>query len=138
MDKYFLFAVFNQSFNSIRLCLSEIFGHNFSPRPAYHHRRGIRDYENKSEEELIKIRSKPKPKISISKEIIKEIKKKIKKIINFRKSFCKIKSHRNLEVRKTEKSLIELEKSLHDYGSPKVPSVWCKIFLISCKGFLVW
>ena len=38
--------------------------------------RGIKDYENKSEEDLIKIHSEPKPKISISKNKIKEIKKK--------------------------------------------------------------
>ena len=37
LDKYCLFAVFNQSFNSIGLCLSEVFRRNLSPRPAYHH-----------------------------------------------------------------------------------------------------
>ena len=37
--------------------------------------RGIKDYKNKSEEDLIKILSEPKPKISISKKKIKEIKK---------------------------------------------------------------
>ena len=88
--------------------------------------RGIKDYENKSEEDLIKIHSEPKPKISISKNKIKEIKKKFSelrhmfsksKINKFRKSLYEIKNHRNLstpEIRETEKSLIELEKSLHD------------------------
>ena len=37
--------------------------------------RGIKNYENKSEEDAIKILSKPKSKISIPKKKIKEIKK---------------------------------------------------------------
>ena len=37
--------------------------------------RGIKDYENKSEEDLIKILSKSKPKTNIPKKKIKEIKK---------------------------------------------------------------
>ena len=37
--------------------------------------RNIRDYKNKSEEDLIQILSEPKPKISIRKMKIKEIKK---------------------------------------------------------------
>ena len=37
--------------------------------------RDIRNYENKSEDELIKILSEPKPKISISKKKLKEIKR---------------------------------------------------------------
>ena len=37
--------------------------------------RGIKDYENKSEEDLIKILSESKPKINISKKKLKEIKK---------------------------------------------------------------
>ena len=36
--------------------------------------RSIKDYKNKSEEDLIKILSEPKPKISLSKKKIKEIK----------------------------------------------------------------
>ena len=36
---------------------------------------GIKDYENKSEDDLIKILSEPKPKINISKKKIKEITK---------------------------------------------------------------
>ena len=35
--------------------------------------RGITDYENKSEDELIKIISEPRPKIFLSKKIIKKI-----------------------------------------------------------------
>ena len=37
--------------------------------------RDITNYENKSEDELIKILSEPKPKISISKKKLKEIKR---------------------------------------------------------------
>ena len=37
--------------------------------------RGIKDYENKSEEDLIKILSESKPKINIPKKKLKEIKK---------------------------------------------------------------
>ena len=35
----------------------------------------IKDYKEKSDQDLIKILSEPKPKISLSKKIIKEIKK---------------------------------------------------------------
>ena len=63
--------------------------------------RSIKDYENKSEEDLIKIRSESKPKISIPKKKIKEIKKDFSKLrhkfsksdINkFRKSLYGIKT----------------------------------------------
>ena len=86
--------------------------------------RDIKNYENKFEEDLIKILSKPKPDIGISKKKIKEIKKyfdelryrfSISEIKKFRKSFYDIKNHRNIstsEIRETEKNLIELEKSL--------------------------
>ena len=86
--------------------------------------RDIKNYENKFEEDLIKILSKPKPEIGISKKKIKEIKKdfdelryrfSISEIKKFRKSFYDIKNHRNIstsEIRETEKNLIELEKSL--------------------------
>ena len=37
--------------------------------------RNIKDYKNKSENDLIKILSEPKPKINLSKKKIKEIKK---------------------------------------------------------------
>ena len=86
--------------------------------------RKIRDYKSKSKENLIKILSEPKPKISLLKKKIKKIKtdfselrhKFSKSEINkFRKSLYDIKNHRNLsaaEIRETEKNLIELEYSL--------------------------
>ena len=89
--------------------------------------RSVKDYKNKSEEDLIKLLSKPKSKTSISKKKIKEIKNdfselrhrfSISKINNFRKSFYEIKNQINLsapEMRETEKSLIKFEKSLHDF-----------------------
>ena len=89
--------------------------------------RSVKDYKNKSEEDLIKLLSKPKPKTSISKKKIKEIKNdfselrhrfSISKINNFRKSSYEIKNQINLsapEMRETEKSLIKFEKSLHDF-----------------------
>ena len=83
--------------------------------------RGIKDYENKSEEDLIKILSESKTKITIPKKKIKEIKKYFSKhkfskseINKFSKSLYDI-NHRNLslaEVRDTEKNLVELENSL--------------------------
>ena len=84
----------------------------------------IKDYKNKSEEDLIKILSEPKSKIIIPKKKIKEIKKDFSElrhkfskseINNFRKSLYDIKKHRNLseaEIREAEKNLIELENSL--------------------------
>ena len=42
--------------------------------------RGKRDYENKSEDELIKVLSEPKPKISLSKMRIKEIRGKFNEL----------------------------------------------------------
>ena len=86
--------------------------------------RNIQGYENKSEEDLIKILSEPKPKISITKKKLKEIKKDFSKlrhkfskeeIDKFRKSFYNIKDHKNLyasEIRKAEKNLTELEESI--------------------------
>ena len=61
--------------------------------------RNIRNYENKSEENLIKILSEPKPKICITKKKLKEIKKYFselrhkfsrEEIDQFRKSFYNI------------------------------------------------
>ena len=46
----------------------------------------IRDYENKSEDHLIKILSEPKPKIGISQKKLKEIKKDFSEV---RHKFCK-------------------------------------------------
>ena len=86
--------------------------------------RNIRDCEKKSEEDLIKIFSEPKPKIRITKKKLKEIKKDLSELRNkfskeeidkFRKSFYNIKNHKNLyasEIREAEKNLIELEESL--------------------------
>ena len=86
--------------------------------------RDIKNYENKFEEDLIKILSKPKPDIGISKKKIKEIKKyfgelryrfSISEIKKFRKSFYDIKNHRNIstsEIRETEKNLIKKVLSL--------------------------
>ena len=87
-------------------------------------KRNMKDYKNKSENDLIKILSESKPKINLSKNKIKEIKKDFSKLryifskskINeFRRSFCNIKNKRNLstpEMKETEKNLLELEKSL--------------------------
>ena len=88
--------------------------------------RSVKDYKNKSEEDLIKILSEPKPKINLSKKKIKEIKKdfhKLKyrfsksKINEFRRSLYNIKIQKNLstpEIKETEKNLLELEKSLYN------------------------
>ena len=64
--------------------------------------RNIKDYENKSEKDLIKLLSKPKPKIIITKKKLEEIKKDFsklrhrfskKEIDKYRKSFYDIKNH---------------------------------------------
>ena len=79
--------------------------------------RNIKDYKNKSENDLIKILSKPKPKINLSKNKIKEIKKDFSKLryrfskseINeFRRSLYTIKSQKNLstpEIKETAKKI---------------------------------
>ena len=86
--------------------------------------RNIQGYEDKSEKDLIKILSEPKPKISITKKKLKEIEKDFsklrhkfskKEIDKFRKSFYNLKYHENLyasEIREVEKNLIKLEESL--------------------------
>ena len=85
--------------------------------------RNIKDYKNKSENDLIKILSEPKPKINLSKNKIKEIKKDFNKLrygfskskINeFRRSLYNIKNQKNLstpEIKETEKNLLESEES---------------------------
>ena len=85
-------------------------------------RRNIKDYKNKSENDLIKILSEPIPKINLSKNKIKEIKKYFKKLrygfskskINeFRRSLYNIKNQKNIstpEIKETEKNLLKLEK----------------------------
>ena len=91
--------------------------------------RNIRDYENKSEEDLIKIFSEPKPRTSVTKKKLKEIKKDFsevrqmfsrEEIDKFRKSFYNIKNHKNLytpEIREAGKNLAELEESLQPIKS---------------------
>ena len=86
--------------------------------------RGIRDYENKSEDELIKIFSEPKIEISLSKRRIKEIKEKFNesrykflksKINDIRRNIHDIKNTKSLSASKTkeiEKNLLELENNL--------------------------
>ena len=86
--------------------------------------RNIKEYKNKSEEDLIKILSEPKPKISISKKKLKEIEKDFRElrhnfskeeIDKFRKRFYNIKNHKNLyvsEIKEAEKNLVESEKSI--------------------------
>ena len=80
--------------------------------------RNIKGYENKSEEDLIKILSEPKPKINITKKKLKEIKIFFSKlrhkfpkeeIDKFRKIFYNIKNHKNLyasEIKEAEKILL--------------------------------
>ena len=91
--------------------------------------RNIRDYKNKSEEDLIKILSESKPRIRINKKKLKEIKKDFcelkhrfskEEIDKFRKSFYNIKNHKNLytsEIREAEKNLVQLGKGLQSIKS---------------------
>ena len=84
--------------------------------------RNIRDYENKSEEDLIKALSEPKPKIRINKKKLEEIRKDFnelrhkfskKEIDKYRKAFHDIKSYRYLstsEIKDAGKDLNELKK----------------------------
>ena len=83
----------------------------------------LKTIKGKSENDLIKILSEPKPKINLSKKKIKKIKKVFSelryrfsksKINEFRRSLYNIKNQKNLstpEIKETEKNL-ELEKSL--------------------------
>ena len=82
--------------------------------------RNIKDYEEKSEKDLLKILSKPKPKISISKKKLKEIKKDFRELKNkfskeeinkFRKRFYTIKNYAS-EVKDVGKNLSELQESI--------------------------
>ena len=66
--------------------------------------RNIQGYENKSEDDLMKILSEPKPEISITKKKLKEIEKDFselrhkfskEEIDKFRKSFYNTKNHKN-------------------------------------------
>ena len=86
--------------------------------------RNIRDYESKSEKDLIKVLSEPKPDIRINKKNLEEIRKYFnelrhkfskKEIDKYRKSFYDIKNYRYLsgsEIEVARKNLNELKKSL--------------------------
>ena len=86
--------------------------------------RNIRDYENKSEKDLIKALSEPKPKIRINKKKLEEIRKDFyelrhkffkKEVDKYRKTFYNIKNYRHLstsEIEEARKNLTELKKSL--------------------------
>ena len=81
--------------------------------------RNLRDYENKSEKDLIKALSEPKPKIRINKKKLEEIRKDFnelrhkfskKEIDKYRKAFYNIKSYRDLlasEIKAARENLIE-------------------------------
>ena len=89
--------------------------------------RGIKDYENKSEDDLIKILSEPKTKTSLSKKKIRDIRKDFNKsrykfskskIKEIRKNLYNIKNPKNLsesKIKEIEKNLFELEESLSRY-----------------------
>ena len=86
--------------------------------------RNIRNYESKSEKDLVKAFSKPKPKIRINKKKFEEIRKDFnelrykfskKEIDKYRKAFYDIKNYRYLstsEIKEAGKNLNELKKSL--------------------------
>ena len=90
--------------------------------------RSIQDYKGESEEDLIKIHSKPKPKINLFKKKIKEIKKDFNelkysfsrsKINKFRRSLHNIKNQ-NLsapEIKVTEKIFLNYKKVFIILGS---------------------
>ena len=86
--------------------------------------RGIKDCKNKSEDDLIKILSEEKAKISLSKKKIKDIKEKLNELIykfskskinEIRRSLYDIKIPKSLsksKIKEIEKNLLELEESL--------------------------
>ena len=86
--------------------------------------RNISDYESKSEKDLIKALSEPKPKIKINKKKLEEIWKDFyklrhkfpkKEIDKYRKAFYDIKNYRYLstsEIKDARKNLTKLKKSL--------------------------
>ena len=86
--------------------------------------RNIRDYENKSEKDLIKALSKPKPKIKIDKKKLEEIRKDFnklrhmfskKEIDKYRKTFYDIKNYKHLsesEIEEARENLNKLKKLL--------------------------
>ena len=84
--------------------------------------RNISDYENKSEKDLVKALSKPKPKIRINKKKLEEIGKDFyelrhkfskKEVVKYRKAFYDIKSYKHFstsEIKEAGKNLTELKK----------------------------
>ena len=68
--------------------------------------RSFKDYKNKSEEDLTKILSEPKPKTNLSKRKIKKVKK------DFSELRYGLKNLFTPEIKETEQSLLELEKIL--------------------------
>ena len=86
--------------------------------------RNIRDYEKKSKKDLIKVLSKPKPKIKINKKKLEKIRKDFhdlrhkfskNEIDKYRKAFYDIKNYRFFsasEIKEARKNLNELKKSL--------------------------
>ena len=86
--------------------------------------RSIRDYENKSEKDLIKALSETNPKIKIDKKKLEEIRKYFnklwhtfckKEIDKYREAFYDIKNYRYLsasEIKEAGKNLNEFKKSL--------------------------
>ena len=86
--------------------------------------RNMSDYENKSEEDLIKALSKPKPKLGVYSNKLEEIRNDFYKLRNtfskkeadkYRKVFYDIKNYRHLsesEIEEVRKIFNELEKSV--------------------------
>ena len=86
--------------------------------------RGIKGYENKSENDLIKILSEPKTKISLSKKKMRDIKENLNelrykfsksKINEIIKNLYEIENKNNLsksKIKEIERNLLELEESL--------------------------
>ena len=84
--------------------------------------RNINNYENKSEKDLVKALSKPKPKIRINKKKLEEIRKDFYKLRHkfskrdvgkYRKAFYDIKNYKHLstsEIKEAGKNLTKLKK----------------------------
>ena len=110
--KKIIFCV--QNINMINLSLDEL--------KLVAKNRNIKDDDNKSEKDLIKLLSEPKPKIIINKKKLEEIKKDFsklkhrfskKEIDKYRKSFYDIKNYRYVstaEINEAKKNLAESEK----------------------------
>ena len=91
--------------------------------------RDIKDYQNKSAKDLLKLFNDSTIKIGISKKKLKEIEKNFKElrhnfskkqIDKLRKSFYNIKNHRKVytsKIKEAEKNLFELEKSVQSIKS---------------------